>query len=137
MEELSMTETVEPSKIKIIDRDLIKVFDKLNIKYFDKKLCAGIGWRKIKPGKNSTNVGLCNINERFIEISVILKDSRIPYWYVHYIVFHEMLHLVHGLGHSLKFVAHEKTYPDYLKSDKFHNERLHDIIDEWSDEYFT
>ena len=118
-------------KPESVERDLLKVFDELNQQYFNNQIVAGIGWRRMRTRKKYITVGLCSIHERFIEINIILKDKRVPYWFLKYIVYHEMLHLVHGLGHSEPFLTEEKTYPDYERSAKFFEEDIVDVYDDW------
>ncbi len=118
-----------------VERDLLKAFDEVNNTFFDGAVCAGIGWRKLRPRKKFINVGLCSINERFIEINEALKDKRIPYWFLKFIIYHEILHLFHGVGHSTQFKEQEKQHPDYQEAENFFENKLEDIVSDWHDWY--
>jgi hypothetical protein len=75
--------------------NLRDVFDRVNEKYFRNRLRDyTIKWgprRKKKP-MSMIVFGCIQEEDRVIRINPLLDQAFVPWWYVEYVVFHEMLH---------------------------------------------
>jgi len=121
------------------ETSLLRRFDKINLDHFGGHLCGGIGWRKfpLGQGKNIT-LANCTFEERFIKVNVIMDDTRIPLWYLDFVLYHEMLHLHmgpqqysadgYGYPHSLRFRCLEASHPDHSRALKFEENTLSRVI---------
>ena len=111
--------------------DLLHIFDELNNSYFkDNKCCAGIGWRNIRIGKKELTMGICETTERKIRINTVLSDVRVPLWFIEFIVYHEMLHVVVGLEHDEPFLEREREFPHYEEALDFIEDKILAIAEE-------
>jgi hypothetical protein len=129
----------KPKEPKMRDSNLLKRFDKINLTYFGGLVCGGIGWRSFSLGKDNENLALacCDFAERFIRVSVVLDDVRVPLWYLDVIIYHEMLHLHLGprqfdsdsyaYPHDFRFQCLERRHPDYERSEEFEG-KMHRVI---------
>lgn len=130
----------KPVEPRLRDTNLLKRFDKVNLTYFGGLVCGGIGWRSQPLGKSNENLALacCVFDERFIRVSEVLDDVRVPLWYLDNVIHHEMLHLHLGprqfdsdsysYPHDLRFQCLEKRHPVYARALKFEQKRLDRII---------
>lgn len=126
--------TVISKMPKLVKRNLLKIFDELNNQYFDCSLCAGIRWKKMRIGKRSITLAQAKLDERIIEVNLLLRDSRIPLWYLRTVVYHEMLHLMQGPQedpHNGAFCRLEAEFPDYPRSIEFELSKLRRIANDW------
>ncbi len=102
-----------------------EIFEKLNGRYFNNQIeIQKIGWGL---RKSWSRLGHYDSVHRTITLSPVLDSPKVPKYVVHYIVYHEMLHVIfddtrtHGSGshHSGKFRLTEKSYPDFVKAKRF------------------
>ena len=118
---------------------LLAHFDKINLIHFGGHLCGGIGWRNFPLGKGKNlTLANCTFSERFNKVNKVLDDSRIPLWYLDFVLYHEMLHLHmgpqqfsedgYGYPHSIRFQCLEKSHEDYDRALKFEDKTLERII---------
>ena len=129
----------KPFEPKCLDRNLLKVFDELNLKCFNGMVYGGIGWRKLPVRSAATyTLAECQLLERFIGVNTLLTDRRIPMWFVRFIVYHEMLHLLlgekpdgYGGCHNARYMLAESRYSEYKKSVDFEADTLPHIIETW------
>ena len=84
--------------------NLLKRFDKVNLTHFGGTVCGGVGWRTFPLG-SSESLALCTFDERFIRVSSALQDTRVPLWY-------------------LDFVLHGNKAFKFLKLTLYHNKIL-------------
>lgn len=110
------------------DIDLLEIFDRLNETYFNNEIQGGIGWRNIRIGRKDMTMGVCETTERFIRINTVLRDERVPFWFVEYIVYHEMLHLKLGVKHDAAFTAEEQKFPKFLEALEFIDDHITEIM---------
>lgn len=111
--------------------NLQNIFDELNKIYFEGKLenlC--ITWIK-KPRyvkRRSITFGSYDNIYRKIKINKILDGVKIPYYFISFIIFHEILHDLYQIEvlesgrrcvHTKKFKKHEKIFIYYNKARKF------------------
>ncbi len=95
---------------------------------------VSIGWSNRKStGKSSITFGTFDKHCRRIRINSILDDSRVPQYFLEYIVYHEMLHAVcpsrmdtkgRCSVHTKEFREKEKLFPHYLLAREWEKKSL-------------
>jgi len=99
--------------------NLREIFDDLNRRFFQGKIRVQLlGWSAVR---SRTVLGHYDSAHSSITISRWLDSARTPRYLVEYVVFHEMLHVVHPVGrnghrrvvHSAEFRAAERRFPQY------------------------
>lgn len=121
--------------------DLRRLADQINRTHFGGRLRFDITWSKrpTKPPRFLHHIQLGNYNERLrlIRIHPILDSPIVPKYYISYIVFHEMAHIVvppevddrgRVCHHTRKFYAIERKFPDYDRAVKWQSKRLDDLV---------
>ena len=87
---------ITTSKGKVYD--LEQIFERLNLLYFNNKVKKPtLSWSR---GKTFRILGHHDATHEAIIISQSLDDKKVPSYVVEYIVFHEMLHIVHPVYHQ-------------------------------------
>ena len=77
--------------------NLDEMFDALNLKYFNNALPKPmLAWTR---RSNLRTLGTYNYHWDIICISNALNDKRVPFIAVSFVMYHEMLHIKHGLHH--------------------------------------
>ena len=99
--------------------DLKAIFNHLNYSYFDNRLMTPrIGWSK----KHSySRLGFYDPRRDLLVISRIFDSRNVPAQIIHYLMYHEMLHIlfptIEDNGrrnvHSREFRSHERQYPEF------------------------
>lgn len=110
--------------------NLQEIYNALNHKYFDAKLDLRISWfgrGEIIP-KTRITFGSYNHNLKLIKINRLLDKEHIPEYFVHYIVYHEMLHNLlppkrkrrgrHHIHHN-EFKSKEREFPQFSEVKTF------------------
>ena len=130
----------KPREPQMRGTSLLKRFDKINLAYFGGMVCGGIGWRTFPLGTRNDNLSLanCTFAERFIQVSDVLDDKRVPLWYLDSVIYHEMLHLHLGprqfdsdsyaYPHDFRFKCLERRHPDFERAEKFEQDKLDRIL---------
>ena len=114
--------------------DLQEIFDDLNERYFGGIIEAQITWgqRVGKPRRrNSIKMGSYSVEDKLIRLHRSLDRSFVPRFFVEWIVYHEMLHQVHGVKvvngrrqfHSKEFLRDEAKFEHYAAARSW--ERAH------------
>lgn len=114
--------------------DLLGMFDDINVEYFGGIVCGGISWRNIKISPTYTTLGFADVDCRHIYINTLLADKRIPPYFLKFIVYHEMLHLVLGyeVNHNSRFKSLEMRFKKYNAAKKFNDDvKFWKIADDW------
>lgn len=107
--------------------DLQLIFDQLNMRFFEGKLTTKITWgRNQKSGKarSSIRLGSFTYEEELIRIHPGLDRSWVPEFYLQWIIYHEMLHVVHPVNivkgrrrfHTPEFHQAEARFPQAQKA---------------------
>jgi len=119
--------------------DLQDIFDFLNEIYFGGSISASITWgqRGGKPRRrNSIKMGSYSVEDRLIRIHRSLDRPFVPRFFVAWIVFHEMLHQVHGAPivngrrqfHTKAFLEDEARYEHYASARSWERQHLDDLL---------
>jgi hypothetical protein len=115
--------------------DLRQIFDELNARYFEDRIEASITWgaRTGRPRRrNSIKMGSYSVEDRLIRIHRSLDREFVPWFFVAWIVFHEMLHQVHDIRvkngrrefHSKEFLAAEAQFEHYHEARRWERRHL-------------
>lgn len=93
-------------------------------------------WPTIPP-RRSLRLGSCdNASPPRIRIHPVLDHVDVPAWFVGFVLFHELLHVVfppidRGLRrevHPASFRAAERRHPHYAAALRWERERIHDLL---------
>lgn len=105
--------------------DLDLLFDKINTSYFDGKLAKPrLGWSR---NVSSSLLGHYDPPHHSIVLNRVLDTPRTPPVVVEFILYHEMLHVLHPIElrsgrrhiHTRAFRDAEKLFPGYEEAKKF------------------
>lgn len=105
--------------------DLETIFSKLNKTYFENRLEKPIlSWSKTKTRRI---FGHQDAIHNTVIISKTLDDARIPQFVVEFVLYHELLHIVHPTKvvngkrriHSSAFRRDERKFPHYHEAEKW------------------
>lgn len=118
--------------------DLQRIFDDLNQRYFQGRVTARITWSVAarKQRRRSIRMGSYSEEERLIRIHPSLDQSFVPEYFVAAVVFHEMLHEIHGPRektgprrvHSAAFCRDEARFAEHAKARAWEAENLHRLL---------
>lgn len=114
--------------------NLQEIFDELNDKYFDGNIRARITWgRRSRRSRSRSEIGLGRyvFDDELIRVHPVLDAADVPRYFVEWIVFHEMLHEVHGMPeidgrrvhHPPEFLRDEQKFERYVDAVMW--ERVH------------
>lgn len=119
--------------------DLRDIYDQINAQYFDNKVEAAITWGPRTASvrrRNSIKMGTYALEDRLIRVHRSLDRAFVPRYFVEWIVFHEMLHQVHGVAvkngrrefHSAAFLADEKRFLHYQRAKQFERSHVDQLL---------
>lgn len=118
--------------------NLLDIFSLLNNKYFENRLTTSITWGRCSKRTHVKRrvLGSYYPPADLIRINPILDRSNIPFYFIEYIVYHEMLHAELGINetngrriiHSDIFKQREKLYHHYHKAITWEKEHLNTVI---------
>ncbi len=118
--------------------NLREIRDLVNKEFFNDHLSVRIGWGRQTPAtgkRRSIRYGSYDCVEKTVTIHPALDAHNIPFEFVKYIVFHEMLHAVippvtedgQTRFHPPAFKQVERTYPDYRRMVKLSKSILQEL----------
>ncbi|MEK6726422.1 MAG: SprT-like domain-containing protein, partial [Deltaproteobacteria bacterium] len=106
--------------------DLLNIFESINRAYFEGSVSSTITWGNKSPryAARKRTLGSYSSHTNAIRINPLLDNSRVPLYFVEFIVYHEMLHAYIGVTnkngrrsiHSKEFREGEKVFKDYEKA---------------------
>ncbi|NOZ25505.1 MAG: SprT family zinc-dependent metalloprotease [Nitrospirae bacterium] len=107
--------------------NLGRIFERINREYFSDRVDAVITWGKRSPKKavRKRTLGSYNAETGTIRINPVLDCSRVPRYFVEYVVYHEMLHADIGISrrkngrraiHTREFRERERLFRDYRRA---------------------
>ncbi len=119
--------------------DLEAMFADLNQRYFEDRITARITWsRALKNQKRrSMRLGSYCDETKIIRIHPALDQAFVPAYFVASVVFHEMLHEVHGAPehpsgrrevHTPAFNADERKFEDFERARKWEAKHLSRLL---------
>ncbi len=129
--EALIRQRVEPRAITIDTQgryhNLQDIFDELNEQYFEGQVEARITWgkrSKRRRSRNSIELGKYVFDDKLIRIHPVLDAEDVPRYFVASVVFHEMLHEVHGPAsvdgrreyHPPEFHRDEERFEHYVEA---------------------
>lgn len=138
LRKLKKLQSIRPKvqrKIRIIHKgehfDLKAIYDQVNERYFESQLNLHISWAGSKNSMPRTRVmfGSYDPSKQLIRIHRRLDQAHVPYHFVAYVIYHEMLH--HVLPpiiekrqkrkiHHPAFKEREKQFQEYALAKAFH-----------------
>ena len=105
---------------------LREIFDTINREYFEESISASIGWGKgnSRRAVRKRTLGTYCRATNTIRISPVLDRRNVPHYFIHFVVYHEMLHSAvkeerkdnRRAMHTPEFRRREKLYKDYAKA---------------------
>ncbi len=112
--------------------DLKAIFDDVNSSHFRGTITSTITWGRIPEARRRRTIrfGSYYAREDIIRIHPFLDQGFVPYYFIRYVVFHEMLHACLGVEatpsgrqrvHTADFRNLEQAYPDYAKAMAWEN----------------
>jgi hypothetical protein len=116
--------------------DLDDIFSVLNRRYFRSRLKATITYGpapRVRAPRKSIKMGSYSADSKVIRIHPALDQSRVPRYFVEWIVFHEMLHHVHKARrgqdgrrcvHTPEFLEHERRFYAYDRALRWEQQNL-------------
>ena len=135
---VSLAELRSRLRIEPVGRhhDLSAIFQALNRRYFGGRIAATITFGPAplsRRPRKSIKMGSYSADSRVIRIHPALDQSKVPGYFVEWIVFHEMLHHVYRARrgddgrrcvHPPEFVEHERRFHDFRRAQAWENENL-------------
>ena len=119
--------------------DLQAIFNRINKRYFKNKVRAQITWSTAARGqrRSSIRMGSYSEDEDLIRIHPALDQSFVPEFFVASVVFHEMLHELHGahMGsdgcrrvHTPAFRRDEARFEAFAQARAWETKNLHRLL---------
>jgi hypothetical protein len=106
--------------------NLLEIFDELNREYFSGTVTAAITWGKRSPRRavRKRRLGSFQRDRNIIRINPVLDSSRVPRYFIEFVVYHEMLHASASFGicagrprvHTKEFKQRERDFKYYEKA---------------------
>ena len=130
-----LTSLLLPKKAPRVERishyHLKELFDEINCEYFSNSLeNLSIDWsgRGKTSSKSVIRLGYYNPKKKIIKINRLLDTSRIPKYFISFIIYHEMLHHLlpplQNFGsrrkiHHVQFSIKEREFKEYAAAQTF------------------
>ncbi len=118
--------------------DLQEIYHSLNKTYFNDSIQASITWsrRSSQRKRNSIKMGSYSMEDKLIRIHRSLDREFVPRFFIEWIIYHEMLHQVHGskivngrrLFHTPEFLEDEKKFKKYNESRRWQDKNIEKLL---------
>ena len=119
--------------------DLERLRDALNATYFGHRVTARITWTRAARGQRRATMRLGSYSEQedLIRIHPALDQAFVPEYFVASVVFHEMLHALHGAEeledgrrsvHSPAFLEDERRFGEYAEARRWEREHIRRLL---------
>jgi hypothetical protein len=121
--------------------NLQALFDELNATYFDGEIRARITWGprgKRRRARDSIQLGSYTMEDGLIRIHPVLDAKDVPRFYVEWIIYHEMLHEVHGMPvgaggrrvhHTREFLRDEAKFEHHAEAMSWEEANRHKLLE--------
>ena len=127
-----------PRRVSIQTRgkyhNILDMYKAINKEYFEGRISASITWstKGARCAAKKMTLGSYSSHNHLIRINPVLDARRVPWYFLEYIVYHEMLHAdigsETGTGrrslHSEKFKKREKLFKHYKRALAWEKKRL-------------
>ena len=135
---------VEPRPVAIDTQgrwhNLQAIFDEINAHYFDNRIRARITWgsrTRRKRGRQSIKLGSYTVEDELIRIHPVLDAEDVPWLFLAWVVYHEMLHEIHDMPivdgrrvyHTREFRRAEAQFDQYAEAVLWERTNLHKLLD--------
>lgn len=135
----SQIEYVEEESFVETCYSLKQIYEELNQEYFENKLTTSIIWFGDKNHKSRRRkiLGSYDAARNRIKVNRILDDLDVPYFFISYIIFHEMLHSVYPPKrgkrgrwqiHHKEFKQNERRFSEYAKAKAWEKANKHRFL---------
>jgi hypothetical protein len=115
--------------------DLSEIFERLDRRFFRGEVRATITWAtvpRVRRPRKSIKLGSYSEDTRIIRIHPALDHPLVPRFFVEWIVFHEMLHVVEGaechggrrVVHTERFNRRERRFPSLARARAWEREHI-------------
>jgi hypothetical protein len=134
---LDYTNKLDLKKLVTVGKyfDLKQIYENLNLAYFQNSLNLNISWFEKPRYKRFSHFtfGSYDKNLKLIRINKLIDQSYFPFYFINYIVYHEMLHAICGEEinaegkrkiHTKKFKLLEKKFAYYREAQEFEKKFL-------------
>lgn len=118
--------------------DLGAIMGALNERYFERKIAARITWSRAAKNqrRHSIRMGSYCDEQGLIRIHPALDQPFVPEYFVGSVVFHEMLHELHGVEekdgrrcvHTPAFQQDERRFHDFDRAQKWEQKHLSKLL---------
>jgi len=112
--------------------DLRRTFLSLDHVFFS-DLCAHAGvrcrWKKFRSAKNSFQFGEYDEDRKIVSLNVRLAQDDVPDYVVSAVCYHEMLHHMVGLEHTVAFARAEHQHPYFYASETWADQFVLEMLD--------
>lgn len=119
--------------------DLSTMFEQLNAHYFEGRITAKVTWSTARSEKRrrSIKMGSYCDDDKLIRIHPALDQAFVPTYVVEFVIYHEMLHQVHGIledecgrrqMHTPQFRADEAKFEQFAKATRWEQRNLHRLL---------
>lgn len=107
--------------------DLTDIYESVNVEYFNNMVTASITWGTKSPrcAVRRRTLGSFSSHSNMIRINPALDSTRVPRYFIEFIVYHEMLHANMGVGktsngrrsvHPREFKERERQFKEYERA---------------------
>ncbi|MHB8483343.1 MAG: SprT-like domain-containing protein [Nitrospiria bacterium] len=116
---------------------LASLYEAINREYFNQEIDCRVTWGRLysKKRKRSISFGTYESFSNLIKINPALDDSKVPEYFIKYILYHEMLHAKFAetnsrntgrkIHHSKEFYEWERKFFDYEKAMTWEKKNIH------------
>jgi hypothetical protein len=118
--------------------DLRAIYDELNLHYFEGAVDVRIGWSRMgRPAgrrrkRRSIKLGSYREHDALVRVHPVLDQHWVPRFFVAYVVYHEMLHHVLGIGtrqgrrrmHTPEFRRRERAFAAHVEATAWERQHL-------------
>ncbi len=118
--------------------DLERILLDLDRRFFAGKVGARITWSRERRRRRSIQLGAYVAEAHLIRVHPALDQAFVPEVYVAFVVFHELLHAVHGAEsppagrrrlHTAAFRRDEARFPGYGEAKAWEARHIHQLFD--------
>lgn len=110
--------------------DLKQILENLSLAYFENNLNLHITWFEKPKYKKFSHFTFGSFDKslKLIRINKLLDNSNFPFYFINYVVYHEILHSIYEVKvdktgrrkvHTKEFKIHEKKFPYYKEAMDF------------------